>query len=280
MKGATAPTSLHNIQVDSDGDGSIVVGDEDAYYGHVGNDDDCFGCHGFTSTASIAPYSGPVIPYVQSADVSVMSAGTGADVTLAGAAFTNLIEGQELTSNATLTAPDGSTTSLAAASVSESEMVVSVPGKSTAGKYVLRAQKGPKVSNPTVIAVKPLVVIDSANCSGGTVSVTGSGFSGYVDATDSGTGITSVIGGVAETGSIVSWTDKQIVADFSECGDTVEVSSVFGSAASALNPAGACTPASVVGAGTESTSRPASCLYLLLAPFATVIFWKIRRRRR
>jgi len=273
------PASLHNIQADSDGDGIIVVGGEDAYYGHIGNNDDCFGCHGFTSTASVAPYSGPVIPYVQSADVSVMSAGTGADVTLAGAAFTNLIEGQELTSNATLTAPDGSTTSLAAASVSESEMVVSVPGASTAGKYVLRAQKGLKVSNPTVIAVKPLVKIDSANCSGGTVSVTGSGFSGYVDATDSGTGITSVIGGAAETGSVVSWTDNQIVADFSECGDTVEVSSVFGSAASSLNPAAACT-SSVVGAGTESTSRPASCLYLLLAPFAAVVFREIRRRKR
>jgi hypothetical protein len=269
------PDSLHNIQVDTGGDG-IVPGGELAYYGHIGNNDDCFGCHGFTAPASVAPYSGPVVPYVDGANVSVMTAGTGADVTLTGVAFTNFVEGQELVSNAALTAPDGSTTSLAPASVTESEMVVSVPGTSKAGKYVLRATKGSKVSNPAVIAVKPRVVINSANCSGGTVSVTGSGFSGYADATDSGTSITSVIGGASEKGSIVSWTDKQIVADFSQCGDAVEVSSVFGSATALLNPAGACT-SSVVGAGTESTSKSAGGLYILLLPLAALIFLKIRR---
>ena len=269
------PTSLHNIQVDTNANG-IDPGNELAYYGHIGNNDDCFGCHGFTAGASLAPYSGPVVPFVESADVSVMSAGTGADVTLAGVAFTNLVMGQELVSNAALTAPDGSTTSLVPTSVTESEMVVSVPGASTAGKYVLRAKKGLKLSNPAVIAVKPRVVINSANCGGGTVSVTGSGFGGYADATDSGTSITSVIGGVAQTGSVVSWSDSQIVAGFSDCGDTVQVSSVFGSAAASLNPAGACT-SSVVGAGPESTSKSAGALYLLLLPFAAVIFWKIRR---
>ncbi len=51
--------SLHNIQVDSDANG-IDPGTEAAYYGHIGNQDDCWGCHGFTAAA--APYSGPVIP--------------------------------------------------------------------------------------------------------------------------------------------------------------------------------------------------------------------------
>lgn len=270
------PASLHNIQVDSDGDGTIVVGGEDPYYGHVGNDDDCFGCHGFAVTASIAPFSGPVIPYVASADRSVMSAGSGADVTLTGVAFTNLHEGDEFISNASWTMPDGTVISLDPASVSQSQMVVSVPS-SNAGNYTLRATKDTMVSNPTVVTVKPLVKIGSVNCSGGTVSVTGSGFSGYVPATDSGTGITSVIGGAAETGSVVSWTDNQIVADFSDCGDSVEVSSVFGSATALLNPAGACT-SSVVGAGPESTSKSAGALYILLLPLGALLFLKIRRR--
>jgi hypothetical protein len=273
--------SLHNIEFDSDGSG-IDPGNELAYYGHIGNQDDCWGCHGFASAASLAPYSGPVVPYVLDADTSVMTAGSGGAVTLSGAAFTNFVQTPEgpieLQSTGLLTSPDGTETSLAPQSVTEDEMVVNVPATLTAGKHYLRAAKATNVSNPAVIAVKPKVTIAAASCNDGTVTVTGSGFSSYVNATDSGTGVTSSIGGGAEKGTVVSWTDSQIVAAFSECGDTVEVSSVFGSAATSLNPATVCTPASVVGAGTKPTSRAASCLYLLLAPFATVVLWKIRRR--
>jgi len=124
------------------------------------------------------------------------------------------------------------------------------------------------------------VTIAEASCDNGTVTVTGSGFSSYVDATDSGTGVTSSIRGSAEKGTVVSWTDSRIVADFTACGDTVQVSSVFGSASTSLNPASACSPASVAGAGSEPISGKAGSLYLLLIPFAAVIFWKIRRHRK
>jgi len=51
-----APDSLHNIQADSPNPGNIgtiIIGGEDAGYGHVGRDagpgdSDCWGCHGFT----------------------------------------------------------------------------------------------------------------------------------------------------------------------------------------------------------------------------------------
>jgi len=51
--------SLHNIQVDSnnaDNIGTIVIGGEDAGYGHVGrdagpSDSDCWGCHGFAEVS-------------------------------------------------------------------------------------------------------------------------------------------------------------------------------------------------------------------------------------
>ena len=54
-EGCHGPDSLHNIQADSPNSansGSIVVGGEDAGYGHVGRDagpgdSDCWGCHGF-----------------------------------------------------------------------------------------------------------------------------------------------------------------------------------------------------------------------------------------
>jgi hypothetical protein len=53
--------SLHNIQVDSNGDGIVGIGTEDAGYGHVGRDagpgdSDCWGCHGFAEVS--LPYPG------------------------------------------------------------------------------------------------------------------------------------------------------------------------------------------------------------------------------
>ena len=38
-------TAIHNIQADSNGDGWILPGEELAGYGHIGNNDDCLGCH-------------------------------------------------------------------------------------------------------------------------------------------------------------------------------------------------------------------------------------------
>ncbi len=38
-------TTLHNIEFDKDGDG-VVAGGEEAYYGHIGNQKNCWGCHG------------------------------------------------------------------------------------------------------------------------------------------------------------------------------------------------------------------------------------------
>lgn len=41
-----APQSMHNIQVDTNNDGKIVPGGELPYQGHIGNNEDCLGCHG------------------------------------------------------------------------------------------------------------------------------------------------------------------------------------------------------------------------------------------
>lgn len=58
-EGCHGPDSLHNIQADSPNAanlGMIVVGSEDAGYGHIGkdvppDDSDCWGCHGFPTMA-------------------------------------------------------------------------------------------------------------------------------------------------------------------------------------------------------------------------------------
>jgi hypothetical protein len=77
----------------------------------------------------------------------------------------------------------------------------------------------------------PAVVIDSATCKDGIVNITGSGFGQYVDPASSDTGVYMTTT-TTEAGTIISWNDTVIVADFGECvsGSTIEVVSVFGSA--------------------------------------------------
>ncbi|MCF6253978.1 MAG: hypothetical protein L3J38_04440, partial [Thiomicrorhabdus sp.] len=42
-------TTLHNIEFDANGDG-VTPGEEDPYYGHIGNQKNCWGCHGNNKT--------------------------------------------------------------------------------------------------------------------------------------------------------------------------------------------------------------------------------------
>lgn len=41
-----APQSLHNIQLDTNSDGTVVPGGELPFRGHIGSNEDCLGCHG------------------------------------------------------------------------------------------------------------------------------------------------------------------------------------------------------------------------------------------
>ncbi|MFV1967306.1 MAG: hypothetical protein ACC628_17900, partial [Pirellulaceae bacterium] len=104
------PDSLHNIQADSsnpNNTGTIVVGGEDAGYGHVGRDagpgdSDCWGCHGFAIAS--APGSGPIIPTIYRADVTVLNAGTATSVVVTGTGFTNIAGTTQFDSDVELTA--------------------------------------------------------------------------------------------------------------------------------------------------------------------------------
>jgi hypothetical protein len=238
------PDSLHNIQADSDNNDLIVVGGELAGYGHVGrdagpNDSDCWGCHGFAGISS-APETGPIIPMVYNSNSPVIDAGADATVTLSGASFTNVIDNTAYISDAELTAGDGSSVTLKPDAVDGGAMVVTIPGDTAPGNYDLRAVKADVASNPTVISVVPKVTIAETK-GGATVTITGSGFGGYL----AGSG-TSVIGtytvgkGKNATtrtaeGTIVSWSETKIEADFgSKRPNQVTVTSVFGSETAAV----------------------------------------------
>jgi hypothetical protein len=258
-------SSLHNIQVDSDlcifdinppdgtndtcSDGitpcvadadcedGIDPGEEDAYYGHIGNNTDCNGCHGFTAAGAVAPESGSIIPYITSADDLTMTVGTDTTVTLTGVAFTNIVtppvgDPIELTSTIELTAADGSVTALTPDSITESKIVVTLPGSLSAGKYHLRAVKGPKVSNQVVVVVTPEVAIADTSCNRkkGVLIISGSGFGANVEGADDYINV-QVDG---QTVDIISWSDTQIKASVDSCSKkaTITVNALYGSASS------------------------------------------------
>lgn len=243
------PESLHNIQADSPNAanlGTIVVGGEDAGYGHVGRDvgpgdSDCWGCHGFQ--AASAPDTGPIIPTVYRADVNLLRAGADATVTLTGASFVNTMGPMLYESDVTLTSADGMSVTLTPDIImDEGALVVTIPGHTPPGNYDVRAVKDQFGSNPTVISIVPDVAINRAVASRGLTTIYGGGFSGY--AAGSGTTVTgtylSRIGRRlrVETmeGNVISWSDRRIVVSFSNAPGTVKVRSVFGTAVYRILP--------------------------------------------
>jgi hypothetical protein len=247
------PDSLHNIQADSpnaNNIGTLVVGGEDAGYGHVGRDagpgdSDCWGCHGFARVA-IAAVGGPgtsaLGPTIYNAEPSTVTAGTATVVTLLGSAFTNTADGNQYKSLAVLTAADGSRVTLTPDLIDEGKLAVTVPGDIAPGNYALRAVKTdltgePVASNAVVISIVPRLVVRDATWDGTTVKIGGSGFSGY--AAGSGTSVTGAAtpGGsenkalsTTPEATIVSWSDTAIEAAFDSRPNRITVNSVFSSA--------------------------------------------------
>ena len=239
--------SLHNIQVDSGTDG-IKPGAELRGYGHIGTQWDCDGCHGFDSTTtSAAPASGPMIPALYYLSASSVQA--GANIELTGTAFINQIQDPltgsysiTATSDVILTDAVGKQTVLAPVNVFNDAIQVSIPADMPAGNYQIAARKGPKLSNPLNLAITPKLSVASATASSTVVTITGAGFSSYMNATDSGTNVTATI--TTRTGSkkkpvivtqtvqgvIQSWTDTKIVVKFAATPSAVNVNTVFGSA--------------------------------------------------
>ena len=226
--------SLHNIQADSNGDGEINPAEEGPWYGHIGNNIDCNGCHANAMiVASTLPVS-PIIPNISGLSQSTVTAGVETSVTITGSVFINDV----YSSVVSLTASDGTETTLIPEEISGTSMVVTIPANLASGNYALRAVKASQVSNCVNISLVPDVVITSVDRGLGTAAIAGNGFCDYVNATDSGTGVTMTYTKVVGKGvlartltltrpsPVLSWADNEIVVEctFYDC--TLEVDSV------------------------------------------------------
>ena len=226
--------SLHNIQVDSNGDG-VVPFAETAYWGHIGAIADCNGCHLNAATSASPVPPGSVIPDISGVNPSTVTAGFNTQLTITGAAFTNVVQGPdgpiEITSTVRLKVGD-SETALTPDSITEDTIVLTVPKTMALGNYALSVVKGDSASNSVNLSVMPEVKITSASCSNGIFSIIGSGFSQYVNATGSGTSVS--LPGVMADCSVLSWSDTAIGAKCGVCDPAINVDSVFGEASSAV----------------------------------------------
>jgi hypothetical protein len=228
--------SLHNIQADSNGDNVIQPGIELPFYGHIGNPDDCWGCHGYGPAAQTAPEAGPVVPIISSVSDSVLIEGADTTVTLSGSAFTNMDESTELSSDVVLTAPDSSSVTLIPDYISQDSITVTIPGSLAKGNYKLKTAKQNKHSNPRVISVIPDVVITDVTCRErrGRLIIRGSGFGEKPEGTHDY--INVQVNG--ETADIISWSDNRIKISIHSCSsvDHVTVKALYGTATTGDKP--------------------------------------------
>ncbi len=232
--------SLHNIAMDSD-DADMVFNpagspnEENPGWSHVGNNDDCWGCHGFAQAASGgAPFGGNPVPNIDSSDVTQALAGTSTAVTLTGK---NLQTGTYATT-VTLTAEDGSSNVITPDFASADSLTFTIPATAAAGNYDLRVVKvdtndppvaGDKASNAVAISVIPDVTITSMRCSTKermlTINGTNLGEAFDVD----GDYLNVEINGVVTP--TTSWSDTQITVPVIDCRQKplANVKALFGS---------------------------------------------------
>ncbi len=178
--------SLHAIEADVAGDG-IIPGQEEHYNGHVGNQDNCWGCHGFDPTnapdavtglavPNIGPYAvQATVPQLDEINALVWQEGSAVEgFILAGTGFENdgvrwdeaagSYVDQFYEPSVQLTDAAGNVTQLAAVSSTPTRISVTIPATLPAGNYDVQVSKGvdgtysrQELSNPKTVTILPAV---------------------------------------------------------------------------------------------------------------------------
>ncbi len=229
--------SLHSIQVDSDNPanpGIVIPGAENPWFGHIGNQSDCFGCHGFSAAMSAsAPGTGAIIPDLYSLSVTTMHEGGSTDIIINGNNFINQavdpVSGEKTEFKATVLVTDthGYSRTLQPLRLSNRTIEVAIPADLPSGPYRVTALKGRQSSKPVVIAVIPKTEIDRVKAeANGSFIIKGTGL-GTAPPEAANLGV--FVDGIAA--EVNFWSDSEIRATSPEgaSGQAVTVISGFGS---------------------------------------------------
>ena len=223
--------SLHNIQKDSpaaSNPGTIVPGEEDSGWGHVGNNSDCNGCHlSVFRGASMAP-STATVPAIGSLSSQTVRSNQSSILTISGSGFVNSSMGTTY-SPVIVIGNESTSISITPTSYSEAEIVLVIPSL-VAGNYDLRVVKNDKQSNRSRITVVPFLSAKSAIIgNNSTITIVGSGFR-TPPPTDYSSGLGVFINNVEAR--VLSWSETKIVVSVkgAKPGNTVVVKSLNGTA--------------------------------------------------
>jgi subtilisin len=210
------PTSLHAIEY------QYNTNEGTPGYGHIGANQDCWGCHGYFDMYDLPLSMGPTVPAIDTVQPVSVDSGVAAELVIAGLSLTNTVTMGDGSAKAyppvvVLSLFDDAGREVASQAIvptrfTESEIRAAVPATLRNGIWEVRVAKdyqGPlqKLSNKVPLVVKSRVAIDSACATAPTFTVTGKGFGPRPDPGFPGYGL--FVDG--ERCTISSWSDVQIV---------------------------------------------------------------------
>ena len=241
-------STIHNIEFDAIGDG-IDPGKEEPYFGHIGHNDNCWGCHGFSREKALEEIANQssngvtdvIIPTLTSLSQRVISSGSEVLITASGNSFVNSMEttGSDGTlmefswkSKVVLTDKKGQQTIIEPVTQNETTLEFILPGNQPIGFYEVSLQKSYQVSNPLGLVVVPTMLSDNAFIYmpyGPFVFISGTGFtnaSGMYDVKGSNTSLVDQDGN--SPAIIYIWRNDLIIAYFYDYPESVTITNVFG----------------------------------------------------
>ncbi len=248
-------STLHNIEFDAVGDG-IIPFEEAPNFGHIGHNDNCWGCHGFTrdgfelSNQSVAynGATGVIIPLITSLSQNTVTSGEDTLITIKGSGFTNEMTFDKLVtdengdpayetmrwswkSQVVLTDKEGNITAIEPISQDANTLEFLLPGSQPIGFYNISLKKSYQTSNPVGLIITPEIrtyygFIYSPY--GALVVLVGKGFMelGHFSANGQN-GFNLVDQNGTPPVRLYLWHDNLIVAQFSEYPEKVTVTNLF-----------------------------------------------------
>ncbi|VAW49179.1 hypothetical protein MNBD_GAMMA03-298 [hydrothermal vent metagenome] len=261
-------SSLHNIEFDAVGDG-IIPGGEEPYFGHIGNQKNCWGCHGNDKRVQnedgewVDPrtnpelrnqstdgnstlrrgVSGALIPTITTVTPRNVADNSETLVTITGQSFVNSAlldrsgsdEQYEYTwtSKVVISDKDGNVTAVIEPVSQDATTIEFMLPPQTSGHYLVSLQKAYQVSNPLGLTVLPMADVDQAfiyTPFGSLVAIFGKDF---MDSSGLSPNQQNGFYLVDQNGNapieFYLWKDDMIVALFADDPETVTLTNVFGS---------------------------------------------------